>query len=325
MVETPSPTSLCSQKTSVLDESDEVEITAPPVLTPEQEVIVDLHSVINLIGVLHGCIELLQAEMVGGLENPKSQVYRLSEDIKTAAASGSPFHIDSAFPMLLGAEIESALKTNPAIAESNDVIELRNTISTVLEVFNTRIAELQERLSNPRAWARFSSAQLAASIQQVLAAIEQNSHGRYRIVRNIAEQTPRDYQVDLNITSTSGDTFFMPPVLQDVLRDLIANARKYTPPGGKISAGLHAAEDGVRLVVEDNGFGIPRDELEKVVAFGYRATNVLDKRTLGGGFGLTKALWVAKNFGGRMWVRSRIGVGTRVTLFIPSQTCKATA
>ena len=51
-------------KTSVLDESDEIELASAPALTAEQEIIVDLHSVINLIGVLHGCLELLQAEMV---------------------------------------------------------------------------------------------------------------------------------------------------------------------------------------------------------------------------------------------------------------------
>ncbi|MEI6493450.1 MAG: ATP-binding protein [Verrucomicrobiota bacterium] len=310
-------------KTSVLDESDEIELASAPALTAEQEIIVDLHSVINLIGVLHGCLELLQAEMVEGLENAKLRVYQLSQDIKSAAGQGRPFQLESTFPTFLAAEIECALQANPAIAESEDVIELRETIATVLEVFNVRLGELQARLSHPRAWVRFSTAQLAASIQQVLAAIEQNSRGRYRIVKNIAEQTPRDYQVDLDIASTRGDEFFMPPVLQDVLRDLIANARKYTPPGGRISAGLHSSEDGVRLVVEDNGVGIPRDELQKVVDFGYRASNVLQKRTLGGGFGLTKALWVAKNFGGRMWVRSRLGVGTRVTLFIPSQAGKA--
>ena len=318
-------TSPSDQKTSVLDESDEIEIAAAPVLTLEQEIIVDLHSVINLIGVLHGCLELLQAEMVEGLENAKLRVYRLSEDIKSAAAQGRPFQLESTFPTFLAAEIESALQGNPAIAESDEVMELRETIATVLEVFNVRLGELQARLSHPRAWVRFSTAQLTASIQQVLAAIEQNSRGRYRIVKNIAEQTPRDYQVDLDISSTSGDQFFMPPVLQDVLRDLIANARKYTPPGGRISAGLHSSQDGLRLVVEDNGVGIPRDELQNVVDFGYRASNVLEKRTLGGGFGLTKALWVAKNFGGRMWVRSRLGVGTRVTLFIPSQAGKTVA
>ena len=111
----------------------------------------------------------------------------------------------------------------------------------------------------------------------------------------------------------------MPLVLQDIFRDLIANSRKYTEPGGKISAGLYSLAEGLRIVVEDDGIGIPRDELQKVVEFGYRASNVLGKRTYGGGFGLSKALWVAKNFGGRMWIRSCVGVGTRVTIFIPVQ------
>lgn len=318
--ESPSP---LHRKSSVLEESDEIEMTAAPKLTPEQEIIVDLHSVINLIGVLHGCLELLQAERIEGLENAKSRVFRLSEDIRTAASQGIPFHLENTFPAFLSAEIDSAIQANPALAENPDVIELRSTIFTVLEVFAVRIVELQERLANPQAWVQFSVAQLTASIQQVLAAIEKNAHGRYRIVRNIAEQTPRDYQVDLEISSTRGDRLFMPPVLQDVFRDLIANARKYTPPGGKISAGLHAADDGVRLVVEDNGLGIPRDELQSVVQFGYRASNVQDQRTLGGGFGLTKALWVAKNFSGRMWVRSRLGAGTRVTLHIPARATSA--
>lgn len=314
--EPPSPP---DRKSSVLDESDEIEMTAAPKLTSEQEIIVDLHSVINLIGVLHGCLELLQGERVEGLEDARSRVFRLAEDIRTAAAHGRPFELDPAIPAFLSAEIASAIQANPALAETPDVIELRSTISTVLDVFTVRIAELQNRLAQPQAWVQFSVAQLTASIQQVLAAIEKNAHGRYRIVRNIAEQSPRDYQVDLEISSSRGDELFMPPVLQDVFRDLVANARKYTPPGGKISAGLHASNEGLRLVVEDNGLGIPRNELQSVVEFGYRASNVQDQRTLGGGFGLTKALWVAKNFGGRMWVRSRLGVGTRVTLNIPSR------
>jgi len=40
-------------------------------------------------------------------------------------------------------------------------------------------------------------------------------------------------------------------------------------------------------------------------------------RTMGAGFGLTKAYYVTKQFGGRMWIASRLGVGTRITLIIP--------
>jgi signal transduction histidine kinase len=45
----------------------------------------------------------------------------------------------------------------------------------------------------------------------------------------------------------------MPAVFQDVVRDLIANARKYTPPGGKIIAGLYQDDEELRFVVADTG------------------------------------------------------------------------
>jgi signal transduction histidine kinase len=38
---------------------------------------------------------------------------------------------------------------------------------------------------------------------------------------------------------------------------------------------------------------------------------------MGGGFGLTKAFLVTKQFGGRMWIKSELGVGTRITLKLP--------
>ena len=300
-----------------IDESDEIEFTSAPELTPEQAVIVDLHSVINLISVLYGCLELLELEIGCPVGRAKERVFELSEAIKEAARNGSEIPLDRSFPESLSSEIDFALKNATPSSGSKNFNELRETIASVLEIFVVRVEELLVRIQNPQAWAKFSTTQLAESIEQVLAAIEQNAHGRYRIVKNIAEQTPHDYQVDLDVSSDTGEEFLMPPVLQDVLRDLIANARKYTAPGGKISAGLHSSAEGLRLVIEDNGSGIPKDELRKVSEFGYRASNVQGKRTLGGGFGLTKALWVAKQFNGRMWIRSRLGVGTRITLFIP--------
>ena len=111
----------------------------------------------------------------------------------------------------------------------------------------------------------------------------------------------------------------MPAVLQDVMRDLILNARKYTNLGGTIIAGL--VDDGTNLcfVVNDNGRGIPTDQIEQVVQYGQRARNVQDRETKGGGFGLTKAYYVTKQFGGRMWIESEEDRGTTITISIPSQ------
>jgi signal transduction histidine kinase len=73
----------------------------------------------------------------------------------------------------------------------------------------------------------------------------------------INEQEKQDYIVNFSIDSVDGTAIHMPPVLQDVMRDLIANARKYTEPGGEISAGLADNGKELRFVVEDTGRGIP--------------------------------------------------------------------
>ena len=108
----------------------------------------------------------------------------------------------------------------------------------------------------------------------------------------------------------------MPVIFQDVMRDLIANARKYTSPGGRIDAGLYNSGTELRFIVQDNGVGIPEAELERVTEFGVRRSNVLDRKTRGGGFGLTKAYYVARKFGGRMWIHSSTEAPTDTRLGI---------
>ncbi len=110
----------------------------------------------------------------------------------------------------------------------------------------------------------------------------------------------------------------MPILLKDVIRDLIANARKYTPPGGTITIGISQKKERIRFVVEDNGFGIPEDEISEIVKFGYRGSNIKEMvRTMGGGFGLTKAWYVTDKFNGRMWIESKIDRGTKVIIDLP--------
>lgn len=61
--------------------------------------------------------------------------------------------------------------------------------------------------------------------------------------------------------------------------DLIAIARKYTSSGGHTTAGLQDPGMELSTVVEDTGCGIPTEEVQRVVEFGYRETNVREKAT----------------------------------------------
>lgn len=192
-------------------------------------------------------------------------------------------------------------------------------LGSVFAILKVRAREILARSAQPERWNEFDCDAIRSDFRAVFAALEKNSKGRWRILFNAARQEANDYYVDLRI-DTEGPTLSMPPVFKDVMRDLIANARKYTAPGGRITAALYEDRDAIRFVVEDTGRGIPESELQQVVEFGKRGSNVSDVRTMGGGFGLTKAFLVTKQFGGRFWIASEVGVGTRIRIKIPRPT-----
>ena len=297
----------------------EVEITKLPELTREQAALVDMHSAVNVMNVLLNELGYLQ-EVLGDGEQLQPAVDGIQQiDQRLRSSDDLAAELDG----LLGCEdrvmgvVHAVLEAHPETGENPDVRDSVGNLESVFAVLDTRTRELLNRIHAPEKWVDHDIEQLTANFTTVLAAIEKNSKGRYRIVHNIADQERQDYVVNFGIESVDGKHINMPPVLQDVMRDLIANARKYTEPGGEISAGLVDNGKELRFVVEDNGRGIPADEVQQVVAFGRRGSNVEDKATMGGGFGLTKAYLVTRQFGGRMWIASRPGAGTRITLSIP--------
>ena len=208
----------------------------------------------------------------------------------------------------------------PNLQDTPEVQESKDNIESVFHVLQVRVQEILDRLDNPKKWGVYTKQKLLANFMQVFAAIEKNSKGNYGFVYKLAAQGGQDYYIHMDLQSIGSDEIYMPSVFQDVMRDLIANARKYTLPGGNVLAGLLDDGQCLRFAVEDNGCGIPGDEIESVVDFGYRGSNVEAKRTMGGGFGLTKAYWVTKQFAGRMWISSAVDKGTRVDIHIPYPT-----
>lgn len=149
---------------------------------------------------------------------------------------------------------------------------------------------------------------------------KKNAKGRYRIFFNLARKNIGDYYIDLKIDTVNPESaLWIPLRMIDVVRDLTANARKYTAPGGKVAIAIYQSAEEIQVLVEDSGCGIPEAEIERVVEFGYRATNVRDRPTMGGGFGLTKAAWLANHWGGTLSIASALGEGTTVRLTVPNR------
>jgi signal transduction histidine kinase len=107
--------------------------------------------------------------------------------------------------------------------------------------------------------------------------------------------------------------------LKQVLINLISNAVKYTPSGGEIIVSVGKEGDRARVIVQDNGTGIPAEELPHIFERFYRIEKSRTRSADGKGFGLglSIAYWIVKHHQGEIDVDSVEGKGTTFTVWLP--------
>jgi PAS domain S-box-containing protein len=101
-----------------------------------------------------------------------------------------------------------------------------------------------------------------------------------------------------------------------VISNLISNAVKYSPAGTPVEILGRAATDQVTVTVADRGYGIGEEDAPHVFERFYRGPSAA-KRTKGAGLGLYLAKAVVEAHGGRIWIESQPGKGTRVSFTLP--------
>ncbi|MEW8959149.1 MAG: two-component system histidine kinase PnpS [Moorella sp. (in: firmicutes)] len=106
--------------------------------------------------------------------------------------------------------------------------------------------------------------------------------------------------------------------LSQVLLNLIDNAIKYTPAGGRVTVRAAKEEDGIRVEVEDTGIGIPAESLPRVFERFYRVDKARSREMGGTGLGLAIVKHIIEVHGGRVGVESRPGQGSRVFFIVPA-------
>jgi two-component system, OmpR family, phosphate regulon sensor histidine kinase PhoR len=105
--------------------------------------------------------------------------------------------------------------------------------------------------------------------------------------------------------------------LQEVLQNLLDNAIQYTLPGGKIVLSAEAKNDEVIFTVADTGIGIPRSDQPRIFERFYRVDAARSREAGGTGLGLSIAKHLIEVHGGRIWVDSEVGEGSRFHFSIP--------
>jgi signal transduction histidine kinase len=115
----------------------------------------------------------------------------------------------------------------------------------------------------------------------------------------------------------------LPPVAGDaekvkqVLFNLVENAVKYSPDGGRIEVRLEPADGHVRFIVRDEGLGIPPAEQRRIFDKFHRLDPNLTRGVSGTGLGLYICSELVRHMNGRIWVRSAEGEGSTFAVELP--------
>ncbi|HJQ54326.1 MAG TPA: HAMP domain-containing sensor histidine kinase [Gemmatimonadaceae bacterium] len=112
-----------------------------------------------------------------------------------------------------------------------------------------------------------------------------------------------------------------PDRLQQILLNLLTNAVKFTPAGGRITITCASDGENTQISVADTGRGIPADQLEKIFEAFVQVTGTaaaLSGRQKGFGLGLAISRGLARRMNGELTVRSEVGVGSTFTLRLPA-------
>lgn len=105
--------------------------------------------------------------------------------------------------------------------------------------------------------------------------------------------------------------------IEQVFRNLIGNAIKYSPDGGMILVSGGVSDDHFEVSVKDEGVGMTSEQLEKIFDKFYRV-DASDTAIEGTGLGMTIVKYIVEVHGGKIWVESEPGKGTTVRFIIPT-------
>jgi two-component system cell cycle sensor histidine kinase PleC len=106
--------------------------------------------------------------------------------------------------------------------------------------------------------------------------------------------------------------------LKQMLLNLVSNAVKFTPAGGRIEViGSMARDGGFQITVRDNGPGVPRDKMDRIFTPFNQVDNRFERQAGGTGLGLALVRGLAELHGGRAWLESEYGKGCSVFVVLP--------
>lgn len=279
------------------------EITGNIELESNESNLLDNHSLLNLFNVLENQLQELWHE------NALHELQTYDEFCIDILLALTEDDFDNRLPEI-EERFDQLLKDLRSLAQTYPGQRIK--IDSVTETVGVAISRINEFRADRFRWTRIPCNEFHRKLERFLSVTEKLAYGKFHFVYAPEDGDRNGYRIDFQIDCPN-NFLFAPPILHDTIRDLTANARKYSPPGSEITLQLQQTDSGgIRFSIRDHGMGIPPQEIAKTVRFGYRASNSQYRRTMGGGFGLTKAYQLCQRFHGRFFIDSTLDSGTTV-------------
>jgi two-component system sensor histidine kinase VicK len=127
---------------------------------------------------------------------------------------------------------------------------------------------------------------------------------KHQTVERIFQEAPSTYLADQKL-------------IRIIFQNFLSNSVKYTQEGGMIQVEIAIRDKNLLIRVQDNGYGIPKSQHDKIFQKLFRADNVRQKDTEGTGLGIYIVKAIVENSGGKIWFESEENKGTAFSVLLP--------
>lgn len=127
----------------------------------------------------------------------------------------------------------------------------------------------------------------------------------------------REHQFEINISPDLPIVYADGTRIETVLTNLVMNAVSFSEKETQVTLEVELVDDDVIVSITDQGIGIPSEQLDKIFDRFHRVEGGVAHRRGGTGLGLSISKWIVEAHGGRIWVDSKVGEGSKFSFSLP--------
>ncbi len=203
---------------------------------------------------------------------------------------------------IMRGEIELALRSKPTPGEYREILSsAHEEILRMTTIIENLLALAKE--DSGRATHNFQDVWLRTLLQEL-----------YEDSKILAEEK----KINIRLTGLDDALILGDAIrIRQLLLNLVDNAIKYSHENGVIELSLARENEFAKIIVKDNGVGIPKEEQQKIFDRFYRVDKARSRELGGSGLGLSIVKWIVDLHNGKIFVESEPGKGSEFTVILP--------